>query len=118
VKGGFFLRKKSLECVLLAYTNPENAIEPGTHTHRNIRFVDRINLDSRPLVSSTMNFRLGAVRCQAFEATDGGLLSSDLEAGIRRVRGVKKLGVRFGNWLPPEQGQALCPSQNSNHVRG
>jgi hypothetical protein len=29
---------------------------------------------------------------------DCGLLSSDLAAGIRRVKGVKKLGVRLRNW--------------------
>ena len=28
-------------------------------------------------------------------------------AGIRRVKGVKKLGVRFGNWLTAGQGHAL-----------
>ena len=39
----------------------------------------------------------------AFEATDCGLLSADLAAGIRRVKGVK-LGVRLGNWLTPERG--------------
>ena len=31
--------------------------------------------------------------------TDSGLLSADLAAGIWRVKGVKKLGVRLGNWL-------------------
>jgi hypothetical protein len=28
---------------------------------------------------------------------------ADLAAGIRRVKGVKKPGVRLGNWLTPEQ---------------
>jgi hypothetical protein len=32
---------------------------------------------------------------------DCGLLSSDLAAGIRRVKGVKKLGVRLRNWQCP-----------------
>jgi hypothetical protein len=45
------------------------------------------------------------VRRLAYEATDCGLLSADLAAGIRRVKGVKKLGVRLGNWLTAEQGQ-------------
>jgi hypothetical protein len=39
------------------------------------------------------------VRRLAYEAADCGLLSADLAAGIRRVNGVKKLGVRLGNWL-------------------
>src|SRR6185437_13375646 len=32
-----------------------------------------------------------------------GLLSPELAAGIRRVKGVKKLGVRLGNWLSSEE---------------
>jgi hypothetical protein len=47
----------------------------------------------------TINLRLGAVRRLAYEAADCGLLSADLAAGIRRVKGVKKLGIRLGNWL-------------------
>lgn len=34
-------------------------------------------------------------------------LQPGLAAGIRPFKGVKKLGVRLGNWLPPEQSQAL-----------
>jgi hypothetical protein len=55
----------------------------------------------------TINLRLGAVRRLAYEAADCGLPSADLTAGIRRVKGVKKLGVRLGKWLTAEQGQAL-----------
>jgi hypothetical protein len=31
-----------------------------------------------------------------------------LAAGIRRVKGVKKLGIPLVNWLTAEQGNALC----------
>lgn len=41
------------------------------------------------------------------EAADAGLLSPELAAGIRRVKGVRRLGVRLGNWLTPEQGRRL-----------
>jgi hypothetical protein len=41
------------------------------------------------------------------EAADCGLLSADLAAGIRRVKGVKRLGVHVGNWLTAEQGKRL-----------
>src|SRR6202049_1925356 len=67
----------------------------------------RMHLESRHLAPGTVNLRLGAVRRLAYEAADCGLLSADLAAGIRRVKGVKKLGVRLGNWLTAEQGQAL-----------
>ena len=36
-------------------------------------------------------------------ASGPGLLSPELAAGIRRVKGVRRTGVRLGNWLTPEQ---------------
>src|SRR6476660_9910154 len=67
----------------------------------------RFYLESRQLAPGTVNLRLGGGRRLAYEAADCGLLSSDLAAGSRCVKGVKKLGVRLGNWLTAEQGHAL-----------
>jgi hypothetical protein len=53
----------------------------------------RMHLESRHLAPGTINLRLGAVRRVAYEAADCGLLSADLAAGIRRVKGVKKLAL-------------------------
>lgn len=58
----------------------------------------------------TINLRLAAVRRVAYEAADAGLLSPELAAGIRRVKGVRRIGVRLGNWLTPEQGRRLLDS--------
>src|SRR6476659_1798938 len=69
-----------------------------------------MHLESRNLAPGTVNLRLGAVRRLAYEAADCGLLSSDLAAGIRRVKGVKKIGVRLGNWLTSEQSQPIWHS--------
>jgi site-specific recombinase XerD len=41
-----------------------------------------------------------------------------LAAGIRRVKGVKKLGVRLGNWLSAEQGQALWQAPDRERLKG
>jgi hypothetical protein len=57
----------------------------------------RLHLESRLLAPATINLRLEAVRRLAYEAADCGHLSADLAARIRRVKGVKKLGVRLGN---------------------
>jgi hypothetical protein len=65
----------------------------------------RIHLESRKLAPGTINGRLAAVRRLAYEAADSGLLSPDLAAGIRRVKGPKNLGVRLGNWLTADQGK-------------
>ncbi|HXW93818.1 MAG TPA: hypothetical protein VEK33_24925 [Terriglobales bacterium] len=70
----------------------------------------RIHLESSNLAPGTINLRLGAVRRLAYEAADCGLLSLDLAAGIPRVKGVKKIGVRLGNWLTAEQSQKLWPA--------
>ena len=58
------------------------------------------------------------MRRLAYEAADCGLLSADLAAGIRRVKGVKKLGVRLGNWLTAEQGRALWQAPDSQRLKG
>src|ERR1700751_1695836 len=70
--------------------------EPRLAFNRTVVLRYRIHLESRKLAPGTINLRLGAVRRLAYEASDCGLLSPDLAAGIRRVRGVKKLGVRLG----------------------
>ena len=61
---------------------------------------------------------MGAVRRLAYEAVDCGLLSADLAAGIRRVKGVKKLGVRLGNWLTAEQGATLWQAPDKQRLKG
>jgi site-specific recombinase XerD len=58
------------------------------------------------------------VRRLAYEAADSGLLSSDLAAGIRRVKGVRNLGMRLGNWLTAEQSIALWHAPNLEKLKG
>src|SRR5215208_519340 len=64
-----------------------------------------LDLESRRLSPSTINLRLAAVRRLAYEAADTGLLSPELAAGIRRVKGAKRIGVRLGNWLTAEEAR-------------
>ena len=45
-------------------------------------------------------------------------MSPDLAAGIRRVKGAKKLGVRVGNWLTAEQGKRLLQAFDLGGLRG
>jgi site-specific recombinase XerD len=78
----------------------------------------RMHLETRHLAPGTINLRLGAVRRLAYEASECGLLSADLAAGIRRVKGVKKLGVRLGNWLTAEQAHALWQAPDRERLKG
>jgi len=71
--------------------------EPRLAFNRIVVLRYRSHLESRQLAPGTINLRLGAMRRLAYEAADCGLLSADLAAGIRRVNGVKKLGVRLGD---------------------
>ncbi len=78
----------------------------------------RIHLESRQLSSGTINGRLAAIRRLAYEAADSGLLSPELAAGIRRVKGAKELGVRLGNWLTAEQAMTLWQTPNATTLKG
>ena len=92
--------------------------EPRLAFNKTVVLRYRIHLESRKLAPGTINLRLGAVRRLAYEASDCGLLSPDLAAGIRRVKGVKKLGVRLGNWLTAEQSQALWQAPDPERLKG
>jgi integrase len=92
--------------------------EPRLAFNRIVVLRYRSHLESRQLAPGTINVRLGAVRRLAYEAADCGLLSADLAAGIRRVKGVKKLGVRLGNWLTAEQGHALWQAPDRQCLKG
>src|SRR5213594_2535751 len=92
--------------------------EPRLAFNRIVVLRYRSHLESRQLAPGTVNLRLGAVRRLAYEAADCGLLSPDPAAGIRRVKGVKKLGIHLGNWLTAEQGQALWQAPDRERLKG
>src|SRR6266852_3026734 len=92
--------------------------EPRLALNRIVVLRYRSHLESRQLAPGTVNLRLGAVRRLAYEAADCGLLSADLAAGIRRVKGVKKLGVRLGNWLTAEQAHTLWQAPDRERLKG
>jgi site-specific recombinase XerD len=92
--------------------------EPRLAFNKTVMLRYRLQLEARRLAASTINVRLAAVRRLAFEAADSGLLSPELAASIRRVKGPKKLGVRLGNWLTAQQGRDLLCVPLGSSVRG
>ena len=92
--------------------------EPRLTFNRTVVLRYRIHLKQRPYAPATINLRLAAVRRIAYEAADAGLLSPELAAGIRRVKGVRRLGVRLGNWLTAEQSRRLLDYNSSRTLRG
>ncbi len=91
--------------------------EPRLALNRTVVLRFRLHLESLGLAAGTINQRLAAVRRLAYEAADSGLLSPELAAGIRRVKGVKQLGCRAGNWLNQDQTRLLLEKANGNGLR-
>ena len=92
--------------------------EPRLSLKRTVVMRYRNQLESRSLAPGTINVRLAAVRRLAYEAADAGLLSPELAAGIRRVKGLKKLGVRLGNWLSADEARALWQFPDAETLKG
>jgi site-specific recombinase XerD len=92
--------------------------EPRLSFNKTVVTRYRIHLETRQPAPGTVNVRLAAVRRLAYEAADSGLLSPELAAGIRRVKGAHKLGVRLGNWLTAEEARRLWQSPGSETLKG
>src|SRR5579871_2882561 len=92
--------------------------EPRLAFSKPVVLRNRLELEARRLAPATINLRLAAVRRLAYEAADTGLLSPELAAGIRRVKGAKRIGVRLGNWLTAEQSRAVIHAPNAETLKG
>ena len=57
------------------------------------------------------------MRRLAHEAADSGLLSPELAAGISRVKGVKQLGFRSGNWLSADESSEVLKCARGKGMR-
>ena len=91
--------------------------EPRLAFNRIVVVRYRMHLESRGLAANTVNQQLAAVRRLAHEASDSGLLSPELAAGISRVKGVKQLGFRSGNWLSAEESSEILKRASGDSMR-
>jgi site-specific recombinase XerD len=91
--------------------------EPRLAFNRIVVVRYRMHLESRGLAANTINQQLAAVRRLAHEAADSGLLSPELAAGISRVKGVKQLGFRSGNWLSAAQSSEVLRRASGDSMR-
>lgn len=91
--------------------------EPRLALNRAVVLRFRLYLESLGLTAGTINQRLAAVRRLAYEAADSGLLSPELAAGIRGIKGVKQLGSPAGNWLTPDQARTLLQAADGEGLR-
>src|SRR6266571_998376 len=91
--------------------------EPRLAFNRIVVVRYRLHLESRGLAANTINQQLAAVRRLAHEPADSGLLSPELAAGISRVKGVKQLGFRSGNWLSAEESSEVLQRAYGESMR-
>lgn len=108
--------KRSYERSINRYIKWLNAERPTTGFTKATVQAFRAHLIASGLASSTVNLFLTALRRLAGEAADNCLLPSEIAAGIGRVRGMRREGVRIGNWLTGPEAQhfldapdATCP---------
>jgi len=67
----------------------------------------RAYLETQGLSPSTINVRLAAIRKLATEASDNQMLAPEVAAGIAKVKGAPRRGVRTGNWFEQSEAREL-----------
>src|SRR5580692_2843557 len=92
--------------------------EPRLTFNRSVVESYRSFLERLSLSVATINLHLSAIRRLADESAESGWLSPELAIGIRRVKGVKRLGRKMGNWLTRNQAQELVDAASTNSLRG
>jgi integrase len=92
--------------------------EPRLTFNRSVVVKYRSFLERRSLSAATINLHLSAIRRLADESAESGWLSPEHAIGIRRVKGVKRLGRKIGNWLTRHQAQELVSAASRDSLRG
>ena len=92
--------------------------EPRLTFNRSVVVKYRSFLERLSLSAATITLHLSAIRRLADESAESGWLSPEHAIGIRRVKGVKRLGRKMGNWLTRNQVQELVNSASNNSLRG
>jgi len=67
---------------------------------------------------ATINVALCAIRRLVSELADNGLVNAGSAAGILRIKGPRRKGVRLGNWLSVEDAERLVQAPDTNTNRG
>jgi site-specific recombinase XerD len=75
-------------------------------------------LQALGLSAQNINQRLSAIKKLASEASDNGVLNSQIATGISRVKGIRREGHRTGNWLTREQAQTFLESPDTSTLKG
>jgi integrase len=75
-------------------------------------------MEASGLAPSSINLRLAPLRKLATEAAENGWMDPTIAAGIARVKGVRRLGIRVGKWATAEEATALLQTPAVSTVKG
>jgi site-specific recombinase XerD len=78
----------------------------------------KAHLSALGLAASTINVRMSAIRRLAAEAADNNFMDPNLASGIGRVKGVKREGIRTGNWLTVHQAEKFINAPDTDTLKG
>jgi site-specific recombinase XerD len=78
----------------------------------------KARLAEKGLSASAINVKMTAIRRLAAEAADNNLMAPELTAGIGRVKGIKREGVRTGNWMTVHQAEKLINAPDADTLKG
>jgi site-specific recombinase XerD len=92
--------------------------EPRLEFNRSVVVRYRSFLERLSVSAATINLHLSAIRRLADESAESGWLSPELAIGIRRVKGVKRLGRKMGNWLTRNEARELVKAASKTNLRG
>ena len=92
--------------------------EPRLAFNRIVVLRYRSHLESHQLAPGTINLRLGAVRRLAYKQPTAVFSAPIWLLAFAVSKGVKKLGMRLGNWLTAEQGHALWQAPDNHRLKG
>jgi site-specific recombinase XerD len=78
----------------------------------------RSHMEAAGLAPASINLRLAPLRRLATEAAENGWIDPTTAAGIARVRGVRRLGIRVGKWATAEEASRPLAAPQAPTVKG
>src|ERR1035438_6261033 len=110
--------KRAYDKGITDFLNWYSSAAPGAGFTKATVQAYRARLVEQDLAASTTNVRMSAIRRLAAEAADNGLMDPNLASGVSRVRGIKREGVRTGNWLTVHQSEKLINAPDTATLKG
>lgn len=110
--------KRAYDRAITDFLNWDSTAAPTTGFTKATVQAYKAYLSALGLSASTINVRMSAIRRLAAEAADNNFLDRNLASGIGRVKGVKREGIRTGNWLTVHQAEKFINAPDTATLKG